>query len=123
MRIKRRNGAIRRVTLQARRVVEVRDRFNRIVSTNTESFNAELCTVQPFVGDTFLLTPEGLQNKDVYTVFTQTKLQVGKQGTTEKPDEIFFDGKWFRVAKVKNWSVGLIPHYECIIVELDEGLK
>lgn len=123
MRIKRRNGSIPRLTLTARRVVEIRDRFNRITGTNTESFSAKLCTVKPFVGDTFLLSPEGLQNKDVYTLFTETKLQVGKQGTTEKPDEIFFDGKWFRVAKVKNWSVGLIPHYECIIVELDEGLK
>lgn len=123
MRLKRRNGTIPRITLQARRVVEVRDRFNRILSTDLTTFDAELCTVQPFVGDTFLLSPEGFQNKDVYTLFTQTKLQIGKQGTTEKADEVFFDNKWFRVVKVKNWSVGLIPHYECVIVELDEGLK
>lgn len=123
MRFKRRNGAIRRITLKARKVVEVRDDFNRILSTNTTTFNAELCTVQPFVGDTFLLSPEGLQNKDVYTLFTSTPLQVGKQGTANKADEVFYDNKWFRVVKVKNWAVGLIPHYECIIVELDGGLK
>lgn len=122
MRNKRRRGAIPRITIDGRKVVEVRDEFERITGLAYTPFDVEYCTLQPYVGDTFLLAPEGMHNKDVYTLFTATKLSVGKQGTTQKPDEVFYDDKWFRVVKVKAWQTGVINHYECVVVELDEEL-
>ena len=120
--IKRRNGAIPRKTLQARHKQDVLDEFERPLTPTVTPFSAKNCTVQPYVGDTFQLAPDGFQGKDVFTVFTETLLTRGKEGSLIKPDELLINNVWFRVVKVKPWQVGLIPHYECIVVELDEGL-
>lgn len=120
--IKRRNGAIPRKTLQARRKQDVSDEFERPLTPIVTPFEAKNCTIQPYVGDTFQLAPDGFQGKDVFTVFTETLLTRGKEGSLIKPDELLINNVWFRVVKVKPWQVGLIPHYECIVVELDEGL-
>ena len=120
--IKRRNGAIPRKTLQARHKQDVLDEFERPLTPVTTPFKIYNCTVQPYVGDTFQLAPDGFQGKDVFTLFTETLLTRGKEDSLIKPDEVLINNIWFRVVKVKPWQVGLIPHYECIVVELDEGL-
>lgn len=122
MRYARRNGAIKRPTLQARHVTDVLDEFERPQTPVLTLFDATLCTWQPYVGDTFQLAPDGFQGKDVLTLFTATELTKGREGGVIKPDEVLIKNVWYRVVKVKPWSVGIIPHYECVVVEIDEGL-
>jgi hypothetical protein len=122
MRQKRRNSSIPRKNLPARRVVETVNDFNEVVGKTLTNFTLKLCTVQPMVGNDMLALVDGYQNKDCYTIWTQTECRVGKEGTHIKADEIQLYNKWYRVLKVKNWSVGVIPHYEVLVVEIDEGL-
>lgn len=118
----RRSSLIKRKELQARSVTETLDYLNRpsdIVKTN---FTLYECTVQPFVGKDFILTADGLQSKSVYTIFTNTLVIVGDEGGSRKADEILIDNEWYRVVRVKQWFVGVIPHYEVVCIRIDEAL-
>ncbi len=117
----KRRGAMPRKTLQARRIVETRNEFNEVVSVTPTTFQALYCTVQPYEGDLFTPDVLGYTDKDVFTVFTETELRVGNEGTNRKPDEVQIEGKWFKVVKVKRWTT-LLNHYECVVIEKDEGL-
>jgi hypothetical protein len=116
-----RRGLIPRKTLQAKRIVEVRNEFNEVVSITPTVFQALNCTVQPYEGDLFSPDTNGYTDRDIFTVFTATELKVGQEGTNRKPDEIQIEGKWFKVVKVKRWTT-LINHYECVVIEKDVGL-
>jgi len=121
--IKRRRGAITRFDIQARHVQDDVDKFGRPSDTPTYTpFTAERCTVQPYVGGDLLVAADGFGDKEVYTVFTDTYLSQGKEGGLEKPDEVFIFDEWYRVAKTKRWQNGVINHYECVVVKIDEGL-
>lgn len=122
MRMKRRSGPIPRITLSARHVTETVNAFNEPTGLTKTPFNALLCTIQPFVGDDMLPALEGFSTKDVYTVFTETEIIAGEEGTAIKSDEIQIYNKWYRVVKVKKWQVGVIPHYEVVCILLDTGL-
>jgi len=117
----KRRGAMPRKTLQARRIVETRNEFNEVTSVTPTTFQALYCTVQPYEGDLFTPDVLGYAVRDVFTVFTETELKVGQEGTGNKPDEVMIEGKWFRVVKVKRWTT-LLKHYEVIVIEKDEGL-
>jgi len=118
----RRSGLIPRKTIPARRSVETTNDFNEVIGITNQSFNALQCTVQPVVGGS--MTPDliGYADREIYTVYTETQLVVGLEGTNRKPDELFIYNKWFKVIRCKRWQVGVIPHYECVVVEKDEGL-
>lgn len=120
--IKRRNGAIPRKPIPARRSTEVKNDFNEVTGITHQTFNALNCTVQPIEGGS--MTPDlvGYMDREVFTVFTETFLVAGVEGSNRKPDELFIYGKWFKVIRCKRWQVGLAPHYECVVVEKDEGL-
>lgn len=117
----KRRGVIPRKTLPARRIVETRNIFNEVVSLTQTDFQALYCTVQPYEGDLFTPDVLGFTDKDVFTVFTETELKVGQEGTNRKPDELMIEGKWFKVVKVKRWTT-LLKHYEVVVIEKDEGL-
>lgn len=117
----KRRGGIPRKSLQARRVIEVTNDFNEVISLTTTNFQALYCTVQPYEGDLFTPDVLGFTDRDVFTVFTETELKVGQEGTNRKPDEVMIEGKWFKVVKVKRWTT-LLKHYEVVVVEKDEGL-
>lgn len=122
MRMKRRNGPIPRKSLNARHVTEVLDDFGTPTITEVP-FTLTLCTVQPFVGDDFILGSDGLQNKDVFTVFTETPLQSGKEGSEIKADEVEINGEWYIVYKAQPWQVGIgLDHYCATVILKDEGL-
>ena len=123
MAIKRRSGAIPRKPLNGRRAIENRNDFNEITSITYQTFQALNCTVQPIEGSS--MTPDliGYMDREVFTVYTETQLTAGVEGTNRKPDELFIYGKWFKVIRCKRWQVGIIPHYECIVIEKDEGLQ
>jgi hypothetical protein len=117
----KRRGGIPRKTLPAKRNVEVRNEFNEVTSITETNFQALHCTVQPYEGDMFTPDVLGYTDKDVFTVFTETELKVGQEGTNRKPDEVMIEGKWFKVVKVKRWQT-LLKHYEVVVIEKDEGL-
>lgn len=120
--MKRSRGAIPRKKLNGRHVQQVVNDFSEITGYTYTPFELKQCTAQPLVGDDLINAVEGYDSKSVYTVYTETKVTQGKQGTNIKPDEIQINGEWYRVIKVKAWQVGVIPHYEVTCVEIDEGL-
>ena len=117
----RRSGLIPRKTIPARRSTETTNDFNEVIGITNQSFNALQCTIQPMIGGS--MTPDliGYADREIYTLYTETMLTEGVEGTNRKPDEVFINGKWFKVIRSKSWSVGIIPHYECVVVEKDEG--
>lgn len=123
--IKRRSSAIRRVTLPARRVTDVIDKFGRPIIGQSQYtlFDLKSCTVQPYIGEDFVIADTGLQNKKTYVVFTETEVSVGEEDGTQKPDEIFLYDEWYRVVKVRPWQTGVIPHYEVIAVKIVGSLR
>lgn len=120
MRNKRR-GAIPRKTLEGRHITDNVDKFNRPLAPTITPFEAKLCTVQPYVGEDLIVGADGFQSKSAFTVFTDTPITEGEEGSLIKPDELLIYGKWYRAAKVKVWQVGVIPHYECTFVQKDLG--
>lgn len=118
----RRSGLIPRKQLQARRLVEVRNDFNEITSITYTTFTINNCTVQPYVGVDTVAATDGFNTSSIYTIFTDTKLSAGKEGTSNKADEVMVNDSWCRVVKVKPWQNGLISHYEIVVIEKDEGL-
>lgn len=118
----RRSGLIKRPNLKARRPTEQLNDFNEVVGVTFKEFTAFTCTVQPYEGSSMTPDPIGFSERDVYTVFTNTLLQGGAEGSTTKADELFIYGKWCRVIKVKPWLNGVNSHYEVICIAKDEGL-
>lgn len=118
--IKRRRGAIPRKTLQARHVQDTVDKFGtpQVGQAVYTPFNLLFCTVQPYVGEDLIVADTGFQSKRAYTIFTETAVTEGEEDSLIKPDEVLIDGDWYRVMKVKPWQVGVIPHYEVIVVKI-----
>lgn len=122
--IKRRNGAIPRKTYSARQRTLVADNTsvfsNKTTSITYTPFSVINCTIQPASGSDLKTLDEGFRNKEVYILRTETAVIAVDEGSPRLSDQIQFNGvsglDWFDVIKVKNWSVGVIPHYEVIIV-------
>lgn len=122
MAIRRSNSKIPRRTLQGRSVEEQLDEFERPELILRQPFDVNKCTVQPYTGDRLALSSDGFQGKDIQTIFTETELTSGLEASNRKADEVLINSRYYKVVKVKPWQVGVIPHYECIVVEIDEGL-
>lgn len=121
MRIQRRNGPIPRISLNGRHVTETTNEFGTPATSNT-AFTLLTCTVQPYVGDDFILGSDGYGTKDLFTVFTATQLTAGDENSTVKADEVQINNQWYKVIKVQPWGVGVIPHYCATVVLKDAGL-
>lgn len=119
----RKRRLLPRITLEARHVEDNVDKFGRPDPLNPlyTPFDLEFCTVQPYVGDDLIVSGDGFDSKTVYTIFTETEVTEGEDDSTIKPDEVKVYGKWYRVAKVKRWQTGVIPHYEIIVVKKQGG--
>ena len=118
----RRSSLIKRKDVQARSVTEALDYLNRPQGIVKTLYTLKECTVQPYVGDDLILAGDGFQNKSAYTIFTNTAVTEGLEGSTRKADEIQLYNDWYKVVKVKNWMVGVIPHYEVVCIRMDEAL-
>jgi hypothetical protein len=118
--IKRRRGAIPRKTLQARNVQDTVDNFGRpqVGQSVYTPFDLLNTTIQPYQGEDLMVLDTGFQSKRAFTLFTETKVTEGEEDSQTKPDEVMIEGDWYRVAKVKPWQVGVIPHYEVIVVKV-----
>jgi hypothetical protein len=117
--IKRRRGVIPRKTVQGRHVQDTVDNFGRplVGQAVYTPFNLLNTTVQPYQGEDLMVLDTGFQSKRAFTLFTETKVTEGEEDSQIKPDEVMIDGDWYRVVKVKPWQVGVIPHYEVIVVK------
>ena len=119
---------IPRVDLVARRVLVTKNPssiFENEGSESYETFTASNCTVQPASGQDLLVLDEGLRDRETYTIFTDTVLLGVQEGTNRKGDQVEYDGltgtSWFSVVTSKKHNVGVIPHFECLIVKEPEG--
>lgn len=127
----RTTGLIPRPTLPARRQLlnkESGSIFENSVETITyENFDCLKCTVQPTQGRELQQLPEGMRNKEAYTIRSETILTSAIEGSNRLGDQIQYtavDGAthWFTIIKVKKWAVGVIPHCESIMVREPEPL-
>lgn len=118
---RRKSSGIPRKDLSARHVVETLDQYGMPTTTVTP-FSLINCTVQPYQSDELLLQPDGLAIKDAYTIYTDTLATAGEEGSTVKADEVSLFGGWYKVLKSSPWQVGVINHYELIVVRKQENL-
>lgn len=118
---RRKTSGIPRKNLTARRVVEVLDEYG-MPTTSTTTFSLSNCTVQPYQADEMLLQPDGMAIRDAYTIYTDTLALAGIEGNPRKADEVLLNGSWYKVIKAAPWQVGVISHYELIVVLKVEGI-
>jgi hypothetical protein len=69
-----------------------------------------------------MMLDEAYRSKEVLTIFTDEKLQLGENGTGRQADKIEIDDKKYQVIKIKqgrnlNWATA---HSEAIIVSCDD---
>lgn len=119
------SGKIPRITLQGyhRYVTKVTGGVfeNDQEAETSTPFDVLKCTVQPLNGSELMVLEEGLRSKEVYNVFTSTKLTEAIEGTNQLADQVEIDGvngiSLFTVLKVKKWANSLIPHYHAVVVK------
>ena len=118
---RRKSSGIPRKDLTARHVVEALNQYGMPTTTITP-FTLSNCTVQPYQADELLLQPDGMAIRDAYTIYTDTPATAGEEGNTIKADEVSLFGGWYKVLKSSPWQVGVINHYELIVVKKQENL-
>lgn len=118
---RRKSSGIPRKDLTARHVVESLNQYGMPVTTTTP-FTLSNCTVQPYQSNELLLQPDGFAIRDAYTIYTDTVATAGIEGGTTKADEISLYGGWYKVVQASPWQVGVISHWELIVVRKQENL-
>lgn len=118
---RRKNSGIPRKDLTARHVVEVLNQYGMPQITTT-AFTLQNCTVQPYQADELLLQPDGMAIRDAYTIYTDTPATSGVEGGNTKADEISLYDGWYKVVQASPWQVGVISHWELIVVRKQENL-
>lgn len=118
---RRKSSGIPRKDLTARHVVESLNQYGMPTTTTTQ-FTLSNCTVQPYQADELLLQPDGMAIRDAYVIYTDTATSSGEEGNTIKADEVNLYGGWYKVVKASPWQVGVINHWELIVVRKQENL-
>ncbi len=119
----RNSGRIPRKTLTARTRLIVDNSAsnfsNEELSITYTEYTLENCTVQPY-NSSLLNTDGGQRDWECYKVFTNTDVSMVKEGTNYLADQVQIpingDTDWFTLLTSQDWTVGLIPHHELIVV-------
>lgn len=113
---------IPRKTLKGKRTTLSYDSYNLPIETDSGYFTLEDANFQPVSGTSQTAGLEGFRDREIYKIFTTTKLNVADDGTiSSHADKIeLFPNRWFTVIKVDSWTVGVIPHYEAIVADIPE---
>lgn len=93
---------------------------NKKTNITYDPFVAENCTIQPAQGDDLQTLDEGLRNREVLVIITDTPLTPGREGSNVLADQIEYEGvdgiSWYTVVKVKKHDAGVINHWRAVIV-------
>ena len=73
-------------------------------------------SVQPLRPFEVMSLPEGRRTRSAYNLFTDTKLQTVDQ---DNPDQVTINGVVFEVISVASWQNGIIPHYKCVVSQME----
>lgn len=66
------------------------------------------------------LLPEGEYQEEVFTFFTKDNLKSGLDDGVIKPDQIYFDGQWYKIVLKANWR--LYNYYRYLIRKIDSDV-
>lgn len=77
-------------------------------------------SVQPMPGRDRQNLPEGLRERDVRKVFTETMLRPASQHSGTSADRIDVDGVAYEVMTVTPWRAVLV-HYEVVVARVQES--
>lgn len=112
----------RKVFTAYRRSITVND-YGRTTTTTT-NFSVKNASVQPLNGREQQALAEGFRDKNVYKLFTTTKVQATKEGTGQIADRIIItvldETITTEVIKVAAYGAGVQEHYEALLVEVNE---
>lgn len=123
--VRSRRDPIPRLTLQARHQSVEYDVTNYPIGETTIPYDLENCTIQPATGGALLSLPEGMRDREVYKVLTSTSPSLVQEGGSALYDEVFIPSpytttaSWFLIVEKASCNVGLIPHYELLVVKGD----
>lgn len=114
---------IPRKTLNARRLTQTLDAYNRPTHTPA-NFTVENATIHPVSGWEANALPQGYRDRKLFKVFTTTKLIPAEEGSSNSGDlvEIAQDDLtlWCRVVRCQSWQNGVQSHYEAFVVHENE---
>ena len=119
----RNSGRIPRKTLTARKRLIVDNSSSNFDNEETSIQYTEYsllnCTVQPYTS--YLLNQnEGQRDYECYKIFTETDVSMVTEGTNYLADQVQItinnSTDWFTLYSSQDWTVGLIPHHELIVV-------
>lgn len=75
-------------------------------------------SVQPTPSEEMQLLEEGYRTKDSFTLYTDFALKTAKN--EQKADLVIIDDEKFQVIKIAKWQNNLIPHYEIIVIRVND---
>ncbi len=106
-------------------VVRVRRTAGAVASTGrraapTESETEILANFQPLPGDVLLSLPEGDRQRGGYLILTESEVRTANQHDQVLADLIEVDGVRYEVRQVEHYN-SVFPHYEAVIVRLQEA--
>lgn len=77
-------------------------------------------TIQPLSGKEMDRLPEGRRERASYTLYTTTAMRGVDTVAQTNPDEVLAFGRWCEVFKAEPWQSGILPHYRCILQQLND---
>lgn len=72
-------------------------------------------SIQPLKPSDVQQLPEGRRNKKMFTVFTDTELQVV---TSSNPDKLSIYGEVYELDQEEVWQNGVINHYKYLAIKV-----
>lgn len=115
--------SLRRFSLVVTRYTSISIVNGRHVPTSdtTTSFNIT-ASVQPLDGKTVATLPENIRENESYRIYTSTELFPTREDATPqlKADRVTLFNKLFEVIKVEKWQNSILPHFNCVVVKIDD---
>lgn len=93
---------------------------NRVLPPLKTAVTFRECTIQPSNQTELMVLDEGLRDKNVFTLYTKTKIRSIVEGTNQLPDLVIVDGVEHTVVKVMEWNNNIINHYKALLVKSSE---
>lgn len=111
---------VRKTSLTGTRPAEGSYVGGRWVETGTPTELSFKANVQPVSYEELQRLPEGLRDKEMILLMTQTELRTAKQNDGTNPDVILWQGYEYQVQKVSAFLMGVSDHYEVYAMRVEE---
>lgn len=90
--------------------------INGFWQEGSETIMTIQASIQPIRGEELQMLPEGRRSSHSVRVYTDTALETVDN---ENPDRIVIDDAEYEILSVESWQSGVINHYKCIAVKVE----